>query len=510
MSENKTKNKYKIQISLQLIIILSLVAIIALISASLYLSSTHKVSVASLGDIISAQASSSNTLVLKLTEPLPSGTQIESINLTGVPPGTTISVSLENQTPVYNDGYPEYTFSVSGLPEPLPYYNVTSLTYEANGRTIVVPTITGEPVAIEETSEYNGGSTLPSGIIAYVPITISNKQNVATPSPFQQMIQINEGNYASYITYNGNIANFEFFTQSGQVLPAWIESNNSGNLIIWVKIPGIPAKHSKTIYLGFASQKTNLLSSSGTTGIGEAPQLSCPNPDNTANCPTYAEYDDGASVFKNYWNFAGTTLPNGWAEEAWGGPWCYPPTITYNVNNGLSVSPTPCQWSYQYVYYTKLQSLSPTGIVFDLYGNYSTNSFGGVGIPFLGSTQGTIQPGYMAWIGYDSSTNKFTDFIFNIVYGYGADTPVTFSTAKQVWTFYSIGKGIVLVNNYTAQTVSTGNNFPAPVYTLQGYMGVNAGNGETATMFIQWWRIRALPPNGVMPSVSFGSVQQTL
>jgi len=83
---------------------------------------------------------------------LPSGVQIESINFTGVPSGTSISVSLENQTPVYNNGYPEYSFSVDGLSEPLTYYNITSLTYEVNGKTIVAPTITGEPIAIEETS----------------------------------------------------------------------------------------------------------------------------------------------------------------------------------------------------------------------------------------------------------------------------------------------------------------------------------------------------------------------
>jgi len=116
MIANKTKNKYKIQTTMELILILSLVAIVAIVSVSLYLSSVHNTKVGTLNDIISAQASSSNTLILKLTNPLPSDAQIESINLTGAPSGTTISVSLENQTPVYNNGYPEYSFSVDGLP----------------------------------------------------------------------------------------------------------------------------------------------------------------------------------------------------------------------------------------------------------------------------------------------------------------------------------------------------------------------------------------------------------
>jgi len=164
-------------------------------------------------------------------------------------------------------------------------------------------------------------SSIPSGIVAYVPITLSNSQSSATPSPFQQMIQINEGNYANYIAYNGNIANFEFFTQSGSVLPAWIESNNSGTLTVWVNLPnGIPGSSSLTIYLGFASKTTNLLSSSGTSGIGEAPQLSS----------TYAEYDDGASVFNFYDNFKGTTLSS---------VWTVPSGSTYTVNNGFIGTP---------------------------------------------------------------------------------------------------------------------------------------------------------------------------
>jgi len=121
-------------------------------------------------------------------------------------------------------------------------------------------------------------STFPSGIKYYVPVSITNSQRTAAPSPFQQMIKINEGNYASYITYNGVAANFEFFTQSGQVLPAWIESNSSGTLTVWVKLPsGIPASSSSrgvptpstlTIYLGFAGKTTNLLSSGGICSSG--------------------------------------------------------------------------------------------------------------------------------------------------------------------------------------------------------------------------------------------------
>ena len=137
--------------------------------------------------------------------------------------------------------------------------------------------------------------TLPSGIQYYVPINLTNAQTTATPAPFQQMLTINELNYAGYMTYNKVSANSELFYANGTIIPSWIESNSSSILTIWAKTISIPASSHIQIYLGFASKATNLLSSSGTSGIGEAPQLS----------PTYAEYDDGADVFSFYDNFAG-------------------------------------------------------------------------------------------------------------------------------------------------------------------------------------------------------------
>jgi len=161
----------------------------------------------------------------------------------------------------------------------------------------------------------------PPSIIYQAPITIDNTQSTATPNPFQQMIQLSESTYKSYITYTGSTANFEFSYANNTIIPAWIESNNSGTLTIWLKIYSIPASSSVTIYIDFASLTANLLSSLGTSGIGEAPQLS----------PTYAQYDDGASVFNNYWNFAGTSLPTSLVQEGSSG---------LTVNNGITLSAT--------------------------------------------------------------------------------------------------------------------------------------------------------------------------
>jgi len=106
-------------------------------------------------------------------------------------------------------------------------------------------------------------SAAPTSIIYRAPITIYNTQSSATPNPFQQMIQLNESIYKPYISYTASTANFEFSYSNNTIIPAWIESDNSGVLTIWLKLHSIPASSSITIYIDFASLTTNLLSSLG-------------------------------------------------------------------------------------------------------------------------------------------------------------------------------------------------------------------------------------------------------
>ncbi|MGC8585882.1 MAG: DUF2341 domain-containing protein, partial [Thermoplasmata archaeon] len=132
-------------------------------------------------------------------------------------------------------------------------------------------------------------SASPSGILYQVPVYINNTQSVAT-GPFQQMVKIPISAFSNYIYDNNTTANFEFYYANNTIIPAWIESVNATTIVVWLKLYSIPASSSLKIYLGFVSKSTNLLSSTGTTGIGEAPQLS----------KTYAEYDNGVSVFNFY------------------------------------------------------------------------------------------------------------------------------------------------------------------------------------------------------------------
>ncbi|MGC8533805.1 MAG: hypothetical protein ACP5MV_04240, partial [Candidatus Parvarchaeum sp.] len=156
----------------------------------------------------------------------------------------------------------------------------------------------------------------PSVLTSYEPVTITNTQNSATPSPFQQMLVFNSTDPGWTSISTGNFGqNVEFFYYNGTVIPSWLESYTADNATWWLKIASVPAGSSETIYVGFAPTSTNLFN---TANDGEAPQLSA----------TYAQYDDGANVFQVYYNFASGTSIYQFA-------WVYSPN--YNVQNTYSV-----------------------------------------------------------------------------------------------------------------------------------------------------------------------------
>jgi len=312
------------------------------------------------------------------------------------------------------------------------------------------------------------------------PIILINNQNVSTPDPFQQMIKLNESNYKGYIIYNGSFANFEFVYGNGTVIPAWIESNNSGTLIIWLKIHSISASSSLTIYIDFASLTTNLLSGSGTTGIGEAPQLS----------KTYAQYDDGASVFNNYWNFIGTTISPVWTQVL-------PSGATITQNNGITFITSS---SIGYVGLILINGIPSPQI---LEGDVTSWSGIAAGLAEQNGSAGN-EPMYIfnGWTagyeGYSSSTSQgmiggFSSLSTTFAFTSGIEGLAWVGNSQEVW-----------YNNYNAYTTSSNvaGNLPS---TINPSFGIYANSLSTSITF-QWLRTRAYPPNGVMPSVSFGTL----
>ena len=294
------------------------------------------------------------------------------------------------------------------------------------------------------------------------------------------MINITESTYSSYIAYSGSTANFEYFYSNGTIIPAWIESNSSGKLITWVKTVSIPASSHIQIYLGFASKTTNLLSSSGTSGIGEAPQLPC-GTTATSSCSTYAEYDDGASVFNFYDNFAGTTLSSKW-DIATG--------ASATVDNGVTVSlASGDNW---YGIYTA--SFTTTQSIAETYAKDNGGTNSGFDIATDGLTyQEASGAGYWQFGTGGSVTSSPT------ANGNTGGTAVT-GTMYLESAYINSGSPIIQ-ENYN--TVVTG------TYTITTPTAIGLGTTASNSAFFQWFRVRAYPPNGAMPTVTFDFPQAT-
>ncbi|MEM3572606.1 MAG: hypothetical protein QW530_02660 [Candidatus Micrarchaeaceae archaeon] len=408
---------------------------------------------------------------------VPSGaplSEASSVSIGNLNSGQTQTVSIQLPS------IPPYPSSYS-LGTPLTGYVYLTFTnpYKTTS-TEEIATVTTKVASSSTAVLYSKPSTLPSGITSYVPIEITNGQSTATPAPFQQMVQFQESTYSNYITYNNNFANFEFFNQSGAIIPAWIESNNSGTITVWLKLAngiGPGSANAITIYLGFASPSTNLLSSSGTSGIGEAPQLPS----------TYAQYDDGANVFPNYWNFAGTSLPSGWT--ATGGT----PSIN-NGYHGTSGTQTEIVSTYS----------TTSSFIFEDYGYENTFASGAWGpIIAAGYSSGS---GGNGW--YDGNVNNVLGGTpaSDYAYGYATTTPTSYSYGTSTpygTTPYVFGVAWAGSGNatYTLNYIQQANTYA--METTTDYIQICTGS---ANFLVYWTRTRAYPPNGVMPSVSFGSV----
>jgi hypothetical protein len=330
--------------------------------------------------------------------------------------------------------------------------------------------------------------TVPNSVEAYVSVILNNTQSSPTPAPFQQMINVpNTTSFWNYInTTSGYFGqNVEFFYGNGKIIPSWLESYNSSSGRWWVKVGTISASSVTKIYMGFASKTTNLFN---TNNVGEAPQLSS----------TYAEYDDGANVFNFYANFAGTSLNTSkWTVSG----------ITYTVNNGFSATATSAEG---YII-SKNVAINPATNIIDFYGtNFqtSTNSWTAVGAIDGGETGGTSGAGYGSMIVASWPTSSQTNSWQRSSAGLTTSAAMQTSSAAAVWTVEPVSSTSTnfYINYGGLQTVSA----DADTYPLYEGLIAAGANGAAYTfseaVTITWYRVRAYPPNGVMPSVSFGSV----
>lgn len=309
-----------------------------------------------------------------------------------------------------------------------------------------------------------------------LPITITNHKSLATPAPFQQQIIVNSSQYSEYEA--PNLDNIQFQSQKGDALPSWLESGDSSSsttTIYWLRLEdGIPASSSVTINMEFDATTQNAFG--GTTG--EAPALA----------PFYGEYDSGGSVFRKYANFVGRSLPGGWYKGV-----TSETTGLVGISNGVTII--------------------HTGTV-DADDGYS----------FLGSnwavgdnvaethllSQGTSN-GQASVMACSESPVEYVFAPNEVAYQNGSGleiednhggSPSVLATANPNPTLPAVRgfQGGTLFANYKSVATAT------TICGDRGYLVVFTETGDGASFSFDWLRLRAEPPDGVMPTVQFGKI----
>ncbi|MGC8730255.1 MAG: hypothetical protein ACP5RP_02655 [Candidatus Micrarchaeia archaeon] len=326
-SKSKEYNKLsiKLQSSMEYLITYSMaIVIIASISALLYLSIFSGHSTTQLPSLcISIPGYTCSVVTLNA-----SGYLSASVGYAGSTPiiVTGISCSYSNTQPnnitpvvpteILPGQFANFVFKCSGVPNIfgskftghlwLKYNNTNGASQLVSFATVSASVTTSNAIVTNNTVlDILPNMKMLTNIVKYIPIRITNTENIATPAPFQQLVDISSINYMQYEA--SNLQNVEFFYANGTIIPSWLESGNSNRstrTIYWLKINnGIPASSSIIIYIGFANKTTNLFNAQT---VGEAPQLS----------PVYAEYDNGANIFPYYQRWGGlSSLPSNWSID---------------------------------------------------------------------------------------------------------------------------------------------------------------------------------------------------
>ncbi len=362
-----------------------------------------------------------------------------------------------------------------------------------------IPTTTAAVFTVPTTTAPSPATTtaLPgSGGVYSILANIANNQQIPTPANFQQMITLDPSQYASYA--NADLGNIRFFYRNTE-LYSWCESgcsNTSSSAVFWVKLPvPISAGSQIQLLILFEPMKTNY------DGVyaGEAPQLS----------PIYAQYDNGANIFNIYTNFAGTSLSSNWinTDQSDGN------AAVAKIDNGLYYYSTPGNGG-SLSYSTQI---NPQEYVFETYTEF-TSQVGGTsgGWPevLLGTT-GTVSysrvPSIEIAMGGCSTPNNI-EFVSiggpNIGNGGFGSLPASLNTyyVTSLYETPTAGYGAINYNPLGNTGGTTGCSYlGGPYFTPQNMTSMSYWAFDGAGLKSQWMRVRLIPPDGVMPSVSFTS-----
>lgn len=349
-----------------------------------------------------------------------------------------------------------------------------------------------------------------------IKITITNQQSAATPMPFQDSIVVDSYNYKPW--ENGGLSNINFTYANGTLIDSWIENsstNTSTGTVYWLKLnKGISANSNVVVYMHFGPLSSNYFNTQTT---GEAPELSS----------VYGLYDDGSSVFNNYWRFGGplTSLPSGWQLTTLNpiynrtnfifttnstnftkkSPGCYSGS-PHDPSNGATTTSTYTITNTLVDFDEVWPEVSCTlqGTIAAGLGGASANSMyfvgPGGGYRVGGTNYGlafgnwNLQDYLIAYNGTSTGT-----------YGYYYPSTLSVYTVGEYFSTTSNKDGAYFAINYSLarSTTSLGSttNSSFPITTLITL--ANESNLFSHYNFsVYWIRTRAAPPNGAMPSAS--------
>ena len=381
-----------------------------------------------------------------------------------------------------------------------------------------IPVIDEIEFSIKSSGNYNYTGvnidpiTVPTKINYYLPITFTNYQSSALTANTQLSIGATQSgniigfNSLAYKTYeNSTLNNIEFFYPNGTLINSWMEGNilnetqntnlyDSENTLYWVKIGNnapnfLPADTgtatTNTIYMGFANTITNLLNIQTT---GEAPQLS----------PSYAKYDNGQNVFNNYWNFAGTSLPNDWFDSV------NPAGESYSVNNGILIQSTP-GGNFTTILKNSI-NINPQQFILDIYTNtnFSSSAASSPRAGFSTSSSVSTSSFYVSTLQGYSNTYYALQPQGSIIYNINFTSPLISGGEKMfsVWQTKTTSEGTINYGNKINTTLgylSSVNSY------IDLYVNINGGN-----LYIHYLRTRQQPPNDIFPSTTYDSLSNLL
>jgi len=326
----------------------------------------------------------------------------------------------------------------------------------------------------------------------FISITLTNNQANATGTNFQQMVVINSVSFASYLS--ATLSNVCFQDGAGNLIKSWLESgetNAAAASIYWLLLPNsISARGTQTIYMTLQSVAANSIDGI-TTGA---------EPNYTGS---YGQYDNAASIFIYYTNFTGLSLPSNWSFSG---------TIStnYTVNNGLQIGGSSASASTYGLLYSSIQT-SPyvfEGLITavngaSFAGAILLNSSLTTTFNTISGSEGSFENAYQ----FGSENTKGN----NTYLAYVSTTSRTVLNSGQTFTFpavkslvWSTTGSITGSSNYTSLYTNTNSalSIANSYISLTGRIQASV----TSYMNVQWLRTRVIPPNVVMPSISFGQL----